>query len=235
MLYELFWRCIHIPYREVGASANYAWEKKGRTLYLYFEKSNGATDWRRNLDFPAKPYKRMGRTLWYAHRGFLAAWREIQPRVAPLIRDLEVEEIIIAGYSHGAAVAVFCHEYAWFHRPELREKLYGYGFGCPRVFWGIPAGKLLKRWEHFVVIRNLDDIVTHLPPACFGFSHVGTVLEVGKKGAYTGVQAHFDENILVSLAVYEAQANSSTLTARAFSSPEVKTNSLFPATKEISR
>ena len=187
------------------------------------------------MDFPAKPYKRMERTLWYAHRGFLAAWREIQPRVAPLIRDPEVEEIIIAGYSHGAAVAVFCHEYAWFHRPELREKLYGYGFGCPRVFWGIPAGKLLKRWEHFAVIRNLDDIVTHLPPACFGFSHVGTVLEVGKKGAYTGVQAHFAENILASLAVYEAQVNSSTLTARAFSSPEEKTNSLFPATKEISR
>ena len=235
MLYELFWRCVHIPYRETGLKANYAWEKKGRTLFLYFEKSNGATDWRRNLDFPAKPYKRMGRTLWCAHRGFLAAWREIQPRVAPLIRDPEVEEIIITGYSHGAAVAVFCHEYAWFHRPELREKLHGYGFGCPRVFWGIPAGKLLKRWEHFVVIRNLDDIVTHLPPACFGFSHVGTVLEVGKKGAYTGVQAHFDENILVSLAVYEAQANSSTLTARAFESPEEKTNSLFPATKEISR
>ena len=85
------------------------------------------------------------------------------------------------------------------------------------------------------MIRNLDDIVTHLPPACFGFSHVGTVLEVGKKGAYTGVQAHFAENILASLAVYEAQVNSSTLTARAFSSPEEKTNSLFPATKEISR
>ena len=234
MLYELFWRCLHIPYREVGAEVNYAWEKKGRRLYLYFEKSNGATDWKRNLDFPAKPYKRMGKTVWYAHRGFLAAWKEVEPRIHPLITDNEVEGVVITGYSHGAAVAVFCHEYVWFHRPDLREKLWGYGFGCPRVFWGLALGKHTGRWEHFTVIRNIDDPVTHLPPAFLGYSHVGTVLEIGKKGAYTGVQAHMDQNILEALAVYEAQTNSSTLTAFALGSSEVNRKSLFPASREIS-
>ena len=235
MLYELFSECLTIPYRRTGVSANYALRRDGETLYIFFEKSAGKNDWLRNLDFPAKPYKRMGRTLWLAHRGFLKTWKELEGHIAPAVKDHTVKKVIVTGYSHGAAMAVFCHEYVWFHRPELRESLEGYGFGCPRVFWGIPCGNCTKRWERFTVIRNLNDIVTHVPPAFLGYSHVGTVLEIGKRGVYSGVEAHFEQNILKELRRYEGISNNSTVTAFARGSSDVNRNSLFPATKAIIR
>ena len=203
MLYELLWECLNIDYETVGTSANYATRTNSDTLYIFFEASNGKNDWKINLDFPAKPYKRMGRATWFAHSGFLGTWKEIEPCLTDAILDKSKRYIVITGYSHGAALAVLCHEYVWFNRPELRDNILGYGFGAPRVFWGIRTSELLRRWERFTVIKNVDDAVTHLPPAVLGYSHVGKMLTIGKKGKYSDVDAHRAENILAELRAYE--------------------------------
>ena len=145
----------------------------------------------------------MKKRIWFAHRGFLRVWKEIEPSLAPEIADKSIEKIVLAGYSHGGALAMLCHEYVWYHRPELRERLEGYGFGAPRVFWGIKTKALKERWTRFLVIRNLDDIITHLPPWILGYSHMGKVLKIGKRGVYTPIQAHLAENILSELEKYE--------------------------------
>lgn len=200
MLYELFKRCLNIPYYQTGKSANYAFERTRTALNIFFEGSDGDNDWRINLDFPAKAYKRMGKTVWFAHRGFLDTWKEIEKKVGDDINDKRITEITVTGYSHGAAIALLCHEYVWYNRPDIRTGLRGYGFGCPRVIWGkIPD----NRWETFTVIRNIDDAVTHLPPAALGYTHVGEMLEIGKKGRYTPIDAHRAENILKELKIYE--------------------------------
>lgn len=201
-LQQLFERCRKIPYIAVENSANYATERDGDTLYIYFECSNGKTDWINNFDFPAKPYKRMGKTIWFAHRGFMRVWKSIEKYIADEIKDESVKNIIIVGYSHGAALAVLCHEYAWYNRSDIRDNITGYGFGCPRVFWGVQTKKLKQRWERFTVVRNIDDIVTHVPPFIFGFSHVGKMLKIGEKSKYSGVDAHRPENINTELDNY---------------------------------
>lgn len=202
-LYELFALCLHIPYSQVGNSANYAVKRERDTLYLFFEGSDGKNDWKNNLDFPVKPYKRMGKTVWFAHRGFLRTWKEIEPFLANKIADKSVRKIVVAGYSHGGALAMLCHEYVWYHRPDLRTVTEGYGFGAPRVFWGVRTAELRSRWKTFTVIRNVDDLITHLPPAFLGFSHMGTLLKIGKKGNYSSIEAHLSKNILNELRVYE--------------------------------
>ena len=222
-LAELFTACLNAPYVQVENEGNYAIEKNGNTLYIYFEGSNGAVDWKNNFDFfpisqgnicdniicrlgilkancsmPEKPYKDM-EYKWYAHRGFLRVWKSIEPYVAGAVADRRIKKIIIAGFSHGAAVAVLCHEYVWFNRPDLREKIEGYGFGCPRVFWGIQTKEARVRWARFRVIRNIDDIVTHVPPIWLGFSHVGNMILIGGRGKYSRIDAHRPENILAEL------------------------------------
>ncbi len=198
-LHKLFEECISIPYVSVGGSANYALKKEWQTLYIFFEWSRGASDWRSNLDFPAIAYKRMGKTVWFAHRGFLEVWKLTEPHLKSAIADSSVKNIVITGYSHGAAIAVLCHEYVYFHHPDLRSNLHGYGFGCPRVLWGVLGDEVKKRWENFTVIRNIDDVVTHLPPAALGYKHVGSLLEIGAKGKYSPTDAHRPENILSEL------------------------------------
>lgn len=202
-LLKLFQKCVNCEYIHVEDSGDYYVERKDSTLYIYFECSNGSTDWKNNFDFPAKPYKRMGRAVWFAHRGFLRVWKSIEPYLEQYIKDNTVKKVVTVGYSHGAALAVLCHEYIWYNRPDLRDSIEGYGFGCPRVFWGIKTKSLKKRWEKFMVIRNIDDIVTHIPPLLFGFSHVGTIVKIGKKYKYSSVDAHRPENITYELEQYK--------------------------------
>ena len=196
-LYELFERCLAAEYRQVANAADFAIEREGNTLYLFFQKSVGAEDWGNNLDFPAKPYARMGDAVWFAHRGFLRVWKSAEEVLAPAIAEKSVKRMIPVGYSHGAALAVLCHEYIRFHRPEV--SLAGYGFGCPRVVWGPLPREVKARWRNFTVVRNIDDVVTHLPPSALGYRHVGRLLEIGRKGTYSDLDAHRAENILKEL------------------------------------
>lgn len=205
-LSKLFSRCVHHTYTTAPDSVDYALDRVGSHMYIYFEASDGVVDWLRNLDFPAAAYSRNGKTAWYAHRGFLTAWKSLIPRIKPLVTDPTVKQATVVGYSHGAALAVFCHEYVWYHRPDLRDRLDGYGFGCPRVLWGRRPSEITERWARFTVIRNLDDIVTHVPPRVLGYFHVGQMLEIGEAGKYSAVDAHRPENIRRELWVYERGA-----------------------------
>ncbi len=202
-LYDLFFKCVTISYQKTGGEANFAVEYRGNTLYIFFEGSDGEQDWRVNLDFPAKAYMSEDGSVWYAHRGFSELWAKTEPYLSGMILDPETEHIVIVGYSHGGAMAMLCHEYVYSSRPDLRGRIESYGFGAPRVFWGLPVNRLAKRWQGFSVIRNLDDAVTHLPPKLLGYSHVGKVVEIGEKGRYSPIDAHRAENILYQLKLYE--------------------------------
>lgn len=198
-LSQLFERCLHTRYTHVQNSADFALRRNGATLFIYFAHSDGRTDWKNNLNFPARAYKRERQPIWYAHRGFLKLWQTIEDYIAADVTDHSVKKVIVVGYSHGAALAFLCHEYIWHQRPDLRDRIEGYGFGCPRVFFGIPSAKLRERWASFTVVRNLDDIVTHLPPKLFGYTHIGKMLEIGQRGKYSSIDAHRAENIMAEL------------------------------------
>lgn len=177
---SLFERCLRAEYTHTEESGDYAVELDGTTLYIFFQWSKGAEDWRNNFKFlaiPWKPYKHMTHT-WLCHRGFLKVWKAIEPHLYDLIRSKDVEEIRVVGYSHGAALALLCYEYIKFNRPGVA--LSGVGFGCPRVFWGFIPSAVKERFRDFQVVRNGKDIVTHVPPWLFGFRHVAPVVKVGQ-------------------------------------------------------
>jgi len=176
-LLEKFEACTATVYTHVENDASFAVKKNGDRMTLFFEKSNGLTDWWNNFYFPAKPYRRM-KNLWFCHRGFLKVWKSIEPYIVQEINDPNIKEIDIIGYSHGGAVAQLCYEYVKFNRPDV--SVTGVGFGAPRVLWGF-ARKIVKdRFEGFKVVRNGKDLITHLPPLLFGFRHICEVVKVGE-------------------------------------------------------
>lgn len=196
-LSTLFYNLTHISYTHLENGLDYATRNLGDTLYIYFQDSDGALDWKNNLDFPAKCHG-----LFFAHRGFLGIWESAQPLLKNEILDTRYRKIVISGYSHGAALAVLCHEYAYKMRPDIRDEIVGYGFGCPRVLWGIKTKAHREIWKNFTVIKNVDDLVTHLPPALLGYFHVGKILKIGEKGNYSKIDAHRPENYTKELAEF---------------------------------
>ena len=218
-LYDAFQECLFAEheYIHVEQGASYCIKKSGSTLTLLFQKSNGKKDWQNNFDFlpkdskgfvegccavmkavPKRPY-RHGETSckWKCHRGFLRVWKAIEPYVAEDIKDPTIRHICIVGYSHGAAIALLCHEYVRFYRPDVRVQ--GYGFGAPRVIWGRVPQDLLDRLCGFAVIRNAGDLVTHVPPRCFGFRDVGTLIELHTQNSSGCIQDHTPEAYMRAL------------------------------------
>ena len=190
---KLFQRCLNATYKHTDCCGDYAIELDGDTLYLLFEWSDGKEDWINNFDFPARPYKRMN-DVWFCHRGFLKVWKamrdEIELEISTiLLTQTHIENIICVGYSHGGALSLFATEDMEYLFGD-RLKVTGYGFGAPRVLWGVVPTSIKNRLRCFKVIRNIPDIVTHVPPLLFGFHHGGTVMEIGEQGKYGRIEAH---------------------------------------------
>lgn len=204
-LLRLFEECLDREYTEERGAVSWSYDRIGESLYLWFEHSNGLRDWLNNLNFSAAPYREM-KPEWRCHAGFLKVWKLLCPILEPLILDREIERICVVGYSHGAAIALLCHEYIWYHRPDLREHLCGYGFGCPRVLYGCLPPNIAVRWEHFWRICNAEDLVTRLPPRALGYCHVGRSAEIGERGRYSSVDAHRPESYSRELAGLDVNA-----------------------------
>ncbi len=198
MLSSLFLRCLNIEYTTIENDASYAIDIIGNDLYVYFEGSNGCLDWKNNLDFPV----RCNGFNCY-HRGFLRVWTSVKNEVLRFIENRKYKSIYIIGFSHGAALAVLCYELAYELRSDIRSSLFGFGFGCPRVLWGPFRNRARKIWSNFTVIRNIDDIVTHVPFAFLGYFHVGKMIKIGARGRYSRIDAHRPENILKELREFE--------------------------------
>ena len=212
-----FIRCLDTKYTHTDYDGDFSIEEEGNTLYLLFQWTRTGYDWISNFSFAAGPQKEM-EIKWRCHRGFLRVWKAIEPYVKEKVLDRKFTKICIVGYSHGAAIATLAHEYVWFHRPDLHSEenpdgLVGYGFGCPRCYFRLPWKKMpeeLKiRWKNFYPIRNLRDLVTHVPPRIFGFHHVHEVVQLGQTGKWQNiedcpkappcVEMHYAPNYLMSL------------------------------------
>lgn len=202
-LSKVFKRILKTKYTHLKEeTASFWFSKNGKKLTIFFEWSNGKTDWLNNFNFPAKPYRDMD-DKWYCHRGFRKVWKVIEPHLVSAIKDLDIEEIDIGGYSHGAAIALLCYEYCKYNRPDC--KVTGVGFGCPRVIWGFLKTPVKRRFEGFTVVRNKRDIVTHVPPAIFGYRHPKGMLKVDDGVFCSSIDAHRPEEYIKSLTYYEEE------------------------------
>lgn len=197
---EKFNACLRAKYTHVENDGSYAVNRNGSKLTVFFEPSNGRTDWKNNFDFPIKPYRQM-KNLWFCHRGFLKVWKSIEPYIKNDINDSTIKEIDIIGYSHGGAIAQLCYEYVKFNRPDVIVT--GVGFGSPRILWGFARKTVKDRFEGFLVVRNGNDIVTHLPPIFFGYSHICKVVKIGESKGL--IKDHYPERY--SLALKEGETN----------------------------
>ncbi len=201
-LLSLFRQCLSLSYRHTDRGGDFAYYRKQTreetALYIFFQQSNGAVDWLHNLQFRAVDYGGPDPS-WQAHGGFVAVWESILTHLELHIADPSVRRIVIVGYSHGAALAVLCHEYVWQRRPDLRSHMFGVGFGCPRVLYGCPSPPYALRWEAFWVVRCGRDAVTHLPPRAAGFCHVGNLLTLEPTSSLSPIDAHRPEAYLAAL------------------------------------
>ena len=201
---ELFKRCLNANYIHTAEGGDYAIETEGNISYLLFEWSDGLEDWKNNLNFRTVKIDRG--EPWFVHRGFANVWnamkQEVLSEINLTIKRKKVEAVLCIGYSHGAALSLLAQEtLAGIFGKTLHIE--GYGFGCPRVVKGKLPKEVEARLQNFYTIRNVPDIVTHLPPAAFGFRHIH-MIEIGEKGKYGPVKAHTSQAYINELSQFKS-------------------------------
>ena len=189
-LLDAFIQIKSVEYTHGDQGVDYCIQRAGSTVSIYFQGSHGTEDWLHNFDFFARPYKDMADT-WRVHRGFLKVWKAVEDIVGEQIQAPEIDTIKIAGYSHGGALAQFCHEYCRYHRPDCSVQTFA--FGAPRIIFGHIPGTVRRRFRGCFIIRNGLDIVPHLPFVFLGFHHVGRTIDVGAELHPTRSHLHYRE------------------------------------------
>ena len=148
----LFYACAYtVKYETVGKDVNYAFVENDDTLIIYFQGSASLTDWIRNFWLFKKPYKNM-KIPYFVHSGFLKSWKEVEDIIIEKITEKKDDEfrfkqIISVGYSHGGPLSGLCHECVWFHRPDIKDNIFGFGFESPRFYHGWSVKKALREME----------------------------------------------------------------------------------------
>lgn len=153
--------------------------RAGDTLFITFRGSNSPEDWRTNLTFWKKciPYDHVNPKI-RVHTGFVNAYKHphIRPRIQSCMTP-DIRYVKITGHSYGAALAVLCAVDLQYNFPRKDYEVLL--FGCPRVGNRAFRKSYNKRVFKTLRVENGNDIVTKVPPALWGYRHVGCKLHIG--------------------------------------------------------
>lgn len=189
---ELFQACLRGPWETSGVDTQWRFLKGENALI--FCGSNSKADWKANFAFPVVPYKKTP-VRWYAHGGFVRRWKSARDDVFAWVNNLRDPNrvLVIAGYSHGAALATLAHEDFTFNGVATETTT----FGAPRVLW-MPGKKVRGRFRGVKVVSVRGDIVTHVPFAWMGYRHPVSKVKLGKFSLWS-VKKHLWDTYVAEL------------------------------------
>ena len=171
------------------ADVHYILRRDGDTLWIIFRGTDSLLDWKANLSFWKKriPYDNTASKI-RTHGGFLRLYKTpgVRDRILSALTS-DLRRVKITGHSLGAALAVLCAVDVQYNRPETDLEVVL--FGCPRVGNGAFARSYNKRVDKTVRVECGNDIVTKVPPALFGFRHVGAKLHIGSPRIFGTMRA----------------------------------------------
>lgn len=151
---------------------------KGNIMYIAFRGTDSKINRINNLCFCKKtiPYGNNDSKI-RIHCGFLKGYASVRNKIHKLIGK-HICEVLITGHSLGAALAVLCAVDIQYNFPDKDIEVYA--FGCPRIGNEAFVKSYNKRVFKTLRFNNGNDIVTKIPPAIFGYRHVGTEIHTGK-------------------------------------------------------
>jgi triacylglycerol lipase len=158
-----------------GDGVHFRLVKDGTKVTLVFPGTWDEHGWWHNFDIAVLPYRDM-KTPFRVHRGFLKLWKSARDQIMGTIAAMAGSEITILGYSQGAALATLAHEDVGFQYPSMYCTTMA--FASPRVLWA-PPSSIRARFVGLTRYTVRGDIVTEVPPAFMGYSHIGADVKLG--------------------------------------------------------
>ncbi len=135
---------------------------------------------RRDALFPSKKIR--------AHRGFLEKYNAVRPEVLARVARADAKRVRLIGHSGGAALVGIAFIDLRSRYPQLEIDAVTYGM--VRVF-----NRSGQKWfapyrNDFLRIVNGRDPFPNIPPALFGYRHVGRLIRIGRRPWYKLFSVH---------------------------------------------
>jgi predicted lipase len=158
-------------------NVDYSIEKYDDLLLIKFRPTTDSTDWKFNFKFFAKKFEIYQGSNIYAHEGFSQQYLACRNEVLDSAYQNDIKKIFVAGYSLGGALTQLCIEDIVWHFKDKKE-IYGVSYEGPRAF---KANFMVKTTvkDFITLVKCRADIVTHVPPAIFGFRFYGKKVNIG--------------------------------------------------------
>ncbi len=159
-------------------------------MIIVFRGSDDGKDVLTNLNFckQVPPYNNYSSKI-RVHSGFLNVYKNENVR-DNILQNItpEIKKIQITGHSLGAALAILCAVDIQYNFPDIDCEAIVYG--CPRVGNKAFATSYNRRVFKTLRVKNGGDIITMLPPAMFGYSHVGANIKIGRRVPVSAADHH---------------------------------------------
>lgn len=201
LLYRYFTMCRvawkpRETYKETGWELDYFYDEETNTLalaiveddilHLVF-RSSQAPDNKVDLHYNLKISKRRDDIFPQenirAYSGFLEKYHAIRPDILKRVhQDGTGRPVMLLGHSGGGAIAALAYMDLTQLYPE--KEMAAVTYGMPRVFNRHGAAWFEEHYEQFIRIVNGRDAIPNMPPALFGYRHVGRLIRIGRRPLY---------------------------------------------------
>lgn len=153
-------------------------EKYNNKTHISIEGTDSFKNWIDNLSLMRRSDD--------IHRGFRRYALEVMKKYSLNNVLNKNDDIILSGYSSGAACAiVLLYEYLKTAKEPINKNIELILFGSPK-----PGGKIFKdKFNEILNLHNIqissykngNDIVCHLPPKCMGYYNVTDIIQLDSK------------------------------------------------------
>ncbi len=166
-LYNIIKHTRHSDYIASGDDVQWrVWvDDKEEVVRLIFEESSGKVDWKNNLKFPVKLYKKQKSCLKVA-KGWGDAYKscndEIMAKFIAEVFSHEDYKIEICGWSYGGAMSLLAAE-DFHYRTTYKANVIT--FGAPKPLWGKKTQNYVRSCVNEVKqYTHVNDCVPLMPP-----------------------------------------------------------------------
>lgn len=157
----------------------------GSTLYIAYRGTQVVHRWidvRMNLMVLPRSIPFAGDERMRAHRGLLEKYLGLRDELHAQVANHTPDRVVITGYSGGGVLALLTFLDLARTHPKITARVVT--FGMPRGF-----NRYAARWftEHETNILRVvmgRDVVPAVPPALFGYRHVGRLVRIGRRALF---------------------------------------------------
>jgi hypothetical protein len=174
-------------------------------VVIAFRGTNNKANVKSDLDFKKDSCQLGSLSCGKVHGGFLKLWTDIRSSVITTVNSFiakhpSVTTVYQTGHSLGAAVAIIAGlDFGNVFSARSSIKVRVIGFGVPRVgdgtfaskFHSFPSLSVLRyrHWRKFLLLKWWDP-VSIIPPAGWGFSHVGAEFQMKCESCKSPIDLH---------------------------------------------